>query len=345
MKVREINQRSNEIFKELVESYVETGEPVGSRTISRRLSQTLSPATIRNIMADLEDAGLLYSPHISAGRLPTDHGLQYFVNALLEVSDITDGERQQIESNIISSQLDDILQNASKALSGLSQCACIVTAPKIDPILSHIEFVYLSSHRALVVLVDQDGMIENRVISLPDNTTPDILNKAAQCLNQHIYGKTLNDLLVLVSEQRLLDQSDLDALTSKVVSQGLAVWSDTQQKGHLIIKGQSRLLDSIHAMDDLEKIRQLFNTLDTTESVDQLLRATLQADGVQIFIGSENNLFTTAGCSAILAPYQNANNKIIGAIGVVGPARMNYRRVIPLVDYTAKLIGKLMKGN
>ncbi|CAO5679040.1 MAG: Heat-inducible transcription repressor HrcA [Holosporales bacterium] len=345
MKVREINQRSNEIFKELVESYVETGEPVGSRTISRRLTQTLSPATIRNIMADLEDAGLLYSPHISAGRLPTDHGLQYFVNALLEVSDITDLERQEIESNIISCQLDDILQNASKALSGLSQCACIVAAPRIDPILSHIEFVYLSSNRALVVLVDQDDMIENRVISLPENTTPDVLHKAAQCLNQHIYGKTLNDLLALVREQRLLDQSDLDALTSKVVSQGLAVWSDTQQKGHLIIKGQSRLLDSIHAMDDLEKIRQLFNTLDTTESVDQLLRATLQADGVQIFIGSENNLFTTAGCSAILAPYQNANNKIIGAIGVVGPARMNYRRVIPLVDYTAKLIGKLMKGN
>lgn len=346
MTLREINQRSNEIFKQLVESYVETGEPVGSRTISRKMQQPLSPATIRNIMADLEDAGLLYAPHTSAGRLPTDQGLRYFVNALLEVGDIELNEKKQIEELATSTDknIDDLLDILTDKLSGLSHCASIVMAPKIESPLHHIEFIHLSSERALVILVTQEGTVENRIITLPADFTPGILTKAAQYLNKYIYGKTLTEAIAFIKEQKILDQSNLDELTSKVVKQGLAMWSGHDQKNSsLIIKGQANLLKSVQEIQDLEQIKHLFSTLDAKDSMAKLLDSTLQAEGIQIFIGAENKLFSNAGCSMVVAPYKNSSQKIIGAIGVVGPQRMNYGRIIPLVDYTSKLISKLIK--
>jgi heat-inducible transcriptional repressor len=346
MTLRKINQRSNEIFKQLVESYVETGEPVGSRTLSRKLPQSLSPATIRNIMADLEDAGLLYAPHTSAGRLPTDKGMRYFISALLEVGDLDDAEKEHIEqlAKKNGQQTNDLLTHLTEALSGLSNCASLVMAPKIDSELNHIEFVRLSNNRALVVLVNQDGMVENRIITLGEDFTPSILAKASQYLNQHIYGKTLNEAISFIGQQKIIDQSNLDELTSSIVKRGLAIWSDDdQQKGSLIVKGRGNLLNSVQEIQDLEKIRVLFNTLDTKDSMSELLTATLNAEGVQIFIGSENELFSHAGCSMVIAPYKNSSQKIIGAVGVVGPQRMNYGRIIPLVDYTSKLISKLIR--
>ncbi|MBP9752942.1 MAG: heat-inducible transcriptional repressor HrcA [Proteobacteria bacterium] len=347
MTQRDINNRSNEIFKHLVEAYVETGEPVGSRTLSRMLSQSLSPATIRNIMADLEDAGLLYSPHTSAGRLPTEHGLRYFVNGLLEVGDLKDFEKRQIDDLFkgTSSNLDDLLEKATQMLSGLAHCAGVVMSPKSDATLSHIEFVYLSKDRALVVLVDQNEMIENRIIHIPEHVTHATLSKASQYLNQYVFGKTLNEVLEIITQQKQNDQSQLDVLTSKVVEAGLAVWSghdEIKDKGSLIVRGQSNLLNSIQEMQDLENIRSLFNALDAKESISTLLNSTLNAEGIQIFIGSESSFFSNSGCSMVIAPYQNSKQKIIGAIGVVGPSRMNYGRIIPLVDYTAKIISKLM---
>jgi heat-inducible transcriptional repressor len=346
MTQRDINQRSNEIFKHLVEAYVETGEPIGSRTLSRKLSQSLSPATIRNIMADLEDAGLLYSPHTSAGRLPTEHGLRYFVNGLLEVGDIKESEKMQINKMCeeSSSNLETLLERATQTLSGMANCAGVVMSPKSDSTLSHIEFVYLSKDRALVILVDQNDMIENRIIHIPDYVTHATLTKASQYLNQYVYGKTLSEVLQIIKDQRNTDQLDLDSLTSKIIDAGLAVWSggDVKESGSLIVRGQGNLLDSIQEMQELEKIRYLFNALDAKDSVCNLLNATLTAEGTQIFIGAENPLFANSGCSMVIAPYQNSRNKIIGAIGVVGPSRMNYGRIIPLVDYTAKLISKLL---
>jgi heat-inducible transcriptional repressor len=346
MTLRKINQRSNEIFKQLVESYVETGEPVGSRTLSRKLPQSLSPATIRNIMADLEDAGLLYAPHTSAGRLPTDQGLRYFINALLEVGDLDAAEKEHIEelARKNGKQTDDLLSYLTETLSGLSNCASLVMAPKIDAALNHIEFVRLSNNRALVVLEDQDGVVENRIITLSEDFTPSILNKASQYLSQHIYGKTLQEAISFINQQKILYQSNLDELTSNIVEKGLAIWSDgDQKKGSLIIKGRGNLLNSVQEMQELEKIRVLFNTLDTKDSMSELLTSTLNAEGVQIFIGAENELFSYAGCSMVIAPYKNSSQKIIGAVGVVGPQRMNYGRIIPLVDYTSKLISKLIR--
>ena len=345
MTLREINQRSNEIFKQLVEAYVETGEPIGSRTLSRKLSASLSPATIRNIMADLEDAGFLYSPHTSAGRLPTDKGLRYFVNALLEVDDLQI-EKNQIKQLIGSSgkKTEDILNSLSKTLSGLSNCASLVMAPKNDAPLKHIEFIQLSHNRLLVILVNQEDIVENRIIEVSDGFTPVILNKASQYLSQHIYGKTLEEALLFIKKQRLLDQSNIDAITSKLIKEGLAVWSNNDSKtGSLIIKGQSKLLESIQEIEDLEHIKALLTSLDTQDSMSELVNATLNGDGIQIFIGSENKLFSHAGCSMVVAPYKNSHHRIVGAIGVVGPQRMNYNKIIPLVDYTSKLISKILK--
>lgn len=344
MTIRELSKRSNDIFKQLVESYVETGIPVGSRTLSRRLQQNLSPATIRNIMADLEEAGLLYAPHTSAGRLPTEHGLRYFINGLLEVGDITLQEKEKIDSLVKGSNynLDELLDQANRALSGLSQCAGVVVSPKLESTLSHVEFVYLSKGRALVVLVSQEGMIENRIILIPESITPSILTQASQYLSSCIYGKTLSEVIEFIQKEKILVQSNLNSLTNKVIEAGLAVWSEPESKGSLIVHGQAHLLDSVQEMQDLENIRELFATLDAKESVYGLLNETVQAEGIQIFIGAENPLFAKSGCSMVTASYTSSSKKIIGSIGVVGPVRMNYGRIIPLVDYTAKLISKLL---
>jgi heat-inducible transcriptional repressor len=342
--ISELNQRSREIFRLIVDSYVQNGEPVGSRTLSRLLGQNLSPATIRNVMADLEEAGLLFSPHTSAGRLPTEAGLRLFVHGLLEVGNLGEDERSNIESLCAArgKSLSQALEEATAALSGLSHCAGMVVVPKQERPLKHIEFVNLGPGRALVVLVTEDGMVENRVIEVPLGLPPAILVSAGNFLNARLIGRTIEEAHVDIEEEIDSHRAQLDQLTSKIVSTGLASWAGGDSDNALIVRGQANLLEDVTALADLERLRSLFEMLETKETVLRLLDASRKAEGVQIFIGAESHLFGVAGCSVIIAPYQNSREQIVGAIGVIGPTRINYARIIPMVDYTAKMIGRLI---
>jgi heat-inducible transcriptional repressor len=341
----DLNHRSREVLRLVVEAYVETGEPIGSRSLSRQLGMSLSPATIRNVMADLEESGLLYAPHTSAGRLPTDAGLQLFVDGILEIGNLTEGERRQIESQCVAagSTLNQMLEETSSVLSGLSHCAGLVVAPKKEAALKHIEFVNLGPGRALVVIVSQDGLVENRVIDLPMGMPGSSLIEASNFFSAHVTGRTLPEALDAVRVEIARERAEIDSLTRSVVKAGLATWSSGGPgDGVLIVRGQANLLDDVKGMADLERIRALFQKLDTKESLLRLMEATDGAEGVQIFIGADNDLFALAGCSVIIAPLSNRGEKIVGAIGVVGPARMNYARIIPMVDYTAKIVSRLI---
>lgn len=349
LSISDLNTRSLDVFRELIETFIETGEPVGSRTISRRLAHPLSAATIRNVMADLEEVGLLYAPHTSAGRLPTEAGLRFFVDGLLEVGDIQPQERQEIERRCKSRgvQLDHVLEEASTLLSGLSCCAGLVMTPKMDAPLRQIEFMHLAKGRVLAILIAMDGTIENRVLEMPDDMTisQPVLTEAAYYISARVYGRTLEEARSVIEEE-LLDKNDqLSHLASKVIQMGIGVWTDEDPSSRsLIVKGQSNLLDTVTELQDLNHIRSLFHVLDTKDTLLKLLDSSIQAEGVKIFIGSENSSFQVAGCSMVVAPYRNTDQKIIGAIGVIGPSRMNYSRIIPLVDYTAQIIGKMISG-
>ncbi len=355
--IQELNERSREIFRQIVDAYLTTGEPIGSRTIASRLRTRLSPATIRNVMSDLEDAGLLFSPHTSAGRLPTDTGLKLFVDGLLEVGNLTDDERASIEGQcaVHGNSVETMLEEASSAISGLSGCAGLVMAPKTDAPLRHIEFVNLSPGRAMVVMVTENGIVENRVIETPVGLPASSLVEAANYLGARLVGRTVSEGYDEIMSELEAHQAHLDELTSKVVESGLASWSkaegasnaprgkfDGKLDGTLIVRGQANLLDDLSAHADLEQIRTLFTALERKETMLNLLSLADTADGVQIFIGAQNNLFNIAGCSVIVSPYQNTREEIVGAIGVIGPTRMNYAKIIPIVDYTAKLISKLV---
>lgn len=341
----DLNQRSREVLRLVVEAYVETGEPIGSRSLSRKLGMSLSPATIRNVMADLEESGLLYAPHTSAGRLPTDAGLQIFVDGILEIGNLTETERKNIESQcaVAGRTLNQVLEETSALLSGLSHCAGLVAAPKREAPLKHIEFVNLGPGRALVVIVSQDGLVENRVIDLPLGMPASSLVEASNFFSAHIAGRTLSEAQERVSSQIAVERKELDALTRSVVEAGLATWSNGGVgQDVLIVRGQANLLDDVTGMGDFERIRALFQKLETNETLLRMIEATDGAEGVQIFIGADNDLFSLAGCSVIIAPFSNSEEQIVGAIGVVGPARMNYGRIIPMVDYTAKIVGRVI---
>jgi heat-inducible transcriptional repressor len=339
-----LNERAREILRRIVDGFLETGAPVGSRTISRQMGMTLSSATIRNVMADLEEAGLLYAPHTSAGRLPTDAGLRLFVNGLLEIGGLSGEERRKIESQCKTAgrSLSQVLEEATEMLSGLSHCAGLVVAPKSESPLRHIEFVNLGSNRALVVLVTEDGLVENRIIELPAGMPPSALVQAGNYLNARLAGRTLEESRKEVLAELEARRAELDELARRVVQAGLAVPAGEGSAGVLIVRGQSKLLEDVHVVEDLEKIRELFAILETRESLLRLIESAGHAQGVQIFIGAENNLFAHAGCSMIIAPFGNSREKILGAIGVIGPTRINYARIIPMVDYTAKVIGRLL---
>ncbi|CCG08972.1 heat-inducible transcriptional repressor HrcA [Pararhodospirillum photometricum] len=339
-----LDERSREIFGQIVDTFVETGEPVGSRTLSRRLSVSLSPATIRNVMADLEEMGLLYAPHTSAGRLPTEEGLRLFVSGLLELGGLAADERRQIETkvNAAGKSLDEALSEATSVLSGLSRCAGLVLAPKVDASLKHIEFVPLGPGRALVIMVTGNGIVENRVLEVPQGLPPSALAEATNYLNAHLAGRTLDEARATIQDDLAQHRDRLDELASRVVQAGIATWSGGERRGELIVRGQSHLLADVTALQDLERIRGLFDALETREHVLRILDLVNSAEGVQIFIGAENALFSVSGCSMIVAPYLNSREEIVGAIGVIGPTRINYRRIIPLVDYTSKVISRLM---
>jgi heat-inducible transcriptional repressor len=340
----DLNERSREILRHIVDAYMESGEPVGSRTISRRLAMSLSPATIRNVMADLEEAGLLYAPHTSAGRLPTERGLSLFVSGLLELGGLSKEEREKIDGKCAAAgrSLADVLEDATTMLSGLSRCAGLVVAPKTERRLKHIEFVHLGPGRALVVMVTEDGLVENRIIDVPIGLPPSSLIEATNYMSARLVGRTLNEARFGVLTELEQHRAELDALTSKVVEAGLATWAGEKKGGALIIRGQANLLDEVTALSDLERIRALFAALETKEAMVRLLEAADLAQGVQIFIGAQNELFGLAGCSMIIAPYRNSREQIVGAVGVIGPTRINYARIIPMVDYTAQVIGRIL---
>ena len=343
--INQLNDRSRAIFGEIVEAYFASGEPVGSRTLSRRLQTPLSPATIRNVMADLEEIGLLYSPHTSSGRLPTEQGLRLFVDGLLEIGDLAEEERRTIEANCTSRgiSLTEVLNEATTMLSGLAGCAGLVAVPTTGRPLKHMEFVDIGGGRVLAVLVTDDGFVENRIIDLPPGTPASILIRAGNYLNARFRGSTIEEArraIVLEIEQR---QSEIDEITARLISAGLAAWAgDDTSGGALIIKGQSQLLSEVSAVKDLERVRNLFEVLETEELVVSLLELTDNAEGVQIFIGAENTLFDQTGCSMVVAPFKGEQQSFVGAIGVIGPTRLNYARIIPLVDYTAKVIDRII---
>jgi len=340
----DLNERSRQVLRHIVDAYVETGEPVGSRSISRRLGMALSPATIRNVMSDLEEAGLLYAPHTSAGRLPTDRGLRLFVNGLLELGDLTQDERRTIDGKCAAAgrSVPEVMEEASQLLSGLSRCAGLVVAPKAERTLKHIEFLHLGPGRALVVLVTEDGQVENRIIDVPVGLPSSSLIEASNFLASRLVGRTLAEARAAVMTEMEQHKAELDALTSRVVEAGLATWAGGNIGGALIVRGQANLLENVTALSDLERIRALFAALETKESLAKLLDSAETAEGVQIFIGAQNELFGLAGCSMVIAPYRDSRQKIVGAVGVIGPTRINYARVIPMVDYTARVIGRIL---
>ena len=343
--ISELNERSREILRHIVESYLESGDPMGSRTLAKRLNVNLSPATVRNVMADLVEAGLLFSPHTSAGRLPTDAGLRLFIDGILEIGNLTEEERQSIDVQCAGSpnSLEGLLEDATSALSGLSRCASLVLAPKSANTLRHIEFVNLSPGRALVVLVTEGGIVENRIIQTPRGLPPSALVEATNFLSARLVGRTIGEAYDEIMGELDAHRAQLDELTARVVESGLATWAGGGQEGSLIVRGQSHLLEDVNAITDLEQIRALFAALETKEEMLKLLSLTDTAEGVQIFIGADNTLFSLAGCSLIVGPYHNSSETIIGAIGVIGPTRMNYAHIIPMVDYTSKLISRLLE--
>jgi len=345
----QLNERSREIFRQIVESYLATGEPVGSRNLARIIPMTLSPASVRNVMADLEQAGLVYAQHTSAGRLPTERGLRFFVDALMQVGDLTDNHRKAIDAQVAAAgtakSVDSVLNEASGLLSGLTRAAGVVLAVKSNTRLKHIEFVRLEPERALVVLVSEDGQVENRILSLPPGLPSSALSEATNFLNANIRGRTLADARTELGRALEAGKAELDQLTQRIVEAGFASWSGGEsEERKLIVRGQAHLLEDLRALEDLERVRLLFDDLETKRGVADLLGRAEQAEGMRIFIGSENKLFSLSGSSTIVSPYRDAKGRIVGVLGVIGPTRLNYARIIPMVDYTAKVVSKVLAG-
>src|SRR6266704_3262677 len=345
----QLNERSREIFRRIVESYLATGEPVGSRNLSRLIPMTLSPASVRNVMSDLEQLGLIYAPHTSAGRLPTELGLRFFVDALMQIGELTEEDRRSIEAQVAASgqgrSLEAVLTEASVLLSGLAHAAGVVLTAKSNIRLKHIEFVRLEPMRALIVLVAEDGQVENRVLTLPAGLPSSALVEAANFLNARIRGRTLAEAKAELERALEAGRAELDQLTQKIIAAGLASWSGgAGEERKLIGRGHANLLEDLKALEDLERVRLLFDDLETKRGVVDLLGRAEQADGMRIFIGSENKLFSLSGSSTIIAPYRDSAGRIVGVIGVIGPTRLNYARIIPMVDYTAKIVSRLLAG-
>ncbi len=347
--LQSLDARSREIFRFIVESYLRDGEPLGSRNLSRLLPTQLSPATIRNVMSDLEHLGLVYAPHVSAGRLPTQQGLRFFVDAFMEIGDLSDDERRIIETQVKASRsghsLDHMLTEASQLLSGLSRGAGVVLTAKSEMALKHIEFVQLEPRKGLAILVSQGGDVENRVVDLPAGVTASQLHEASNFLNAHIRGRTLAEARSEISRLREEVRTALDTLSEALVEKGLAMWagSEAGQPSRLIVRGRANLLENLTAEADLELLRRLFEDLETKEGLIQLLDLAEEGAGVRIFIGSENKLFSLSGSSLVVAPYRDQESRVIGALGVIGPTRLNYARIVPMVDYTAQIVGSMLR--
>ncbi|MCF6314811.1 MAG: heat-inducible transcriptional repressor HrcA [Marinosulfonomonas sp.] len=341
----DMNARSREVFRLVVESYLETGGPIGSRTLTRALNEKVSAATIRNVMQDLEHLGLLDSPHVSAGRIPTQQGLRLFVDGLLEVGEPQQDDRQKIDATL-SGEVNDVttmLDRVGSALSSMTHGASLVLTPKHEAPIKHIEFVSLAPDRALVVLVFADGHVENRVFTPPGGQTPSSLREAANFLNALAEGRTLSELRNSIGHEIKSRRQEIDSLARELVESGFALWDDEGGSyERLIVRGRANLLDDDAEAADLNRIRSLFDDLERKRDIAEFLELTDEGEGVRIFIGSENKLFSLSGSSLVVSPYMNSDRKIIGAVGVIGPTRLNYGRIVPIVDYTAQLVGKLI---
>ncbi len=347
--IQELDQRSREIFRHIVDSYLDSGDPLGSRSISKQLAVNLSPATIRNVMSDLESLGLIYAPHTSAGRMPTDLGLRFFVDSFMELGNLAKSERQSIETQMKAASsektFDNVLSEASQLLSGLSRTAGLVVTGKADLRLKHIEFIRLEQTKALAVIVGENGSVENRILTLPVGTTASTLIEAANFINAKIAGQTIAEANTLLAQMHNSARMELDELSQKLVNAGIATWAGSSegQPGQLIISGHANLLEDLEASDDLDRVRQLFGELESKENFMKLLELTEAGDGVRIFIGSESKLFSLSGSSVIVAPYKDKEQKVVGALGIIGPTRLNYSRLVPMVDYTAKVISRILQ--
>jgi heat-inducible transcriptional repressor len=341
--VPELSDRARSVFRVVVESYLRSGAPVGSRTISQLSGLNLSPASIRNVMQDLEEAGLLAAPHISAGRMPTEVGLRLFVDGMMQADEPSDEERAAIERGIgTNGPIEDALASASAVLSGLSACAGLVLVPKQEPVLRQFAFVPLSRTQALAVLVGADGSVENRVVAVPPGTTSSALIEAANYISAEMTGLTLGEAQARLSAEIGLGRAALDRVSRDLVERGLAVWStDGAERPVLIVRGQANLIDP-GAAEDLERVRQLLDELEGKEEISRLLDGARNGSATKIFIGSENKLFSLSGSSIIAAPYRAREGRVVGVVGVIGPTRLNYARVVPMVDFTAHALSRLM---
>lgn len=343
--LEEMNDRSREVFRRVVEGYLHNGDPMGSRTLTRDFSEKVSAATIRNVMQDLEYMGLLDSPHVSAGRIPTQMGLRLFVDGLMEVGVPDNTDREMIDATLGRDEGDvgGLLDRVGSALSGVTQGASLVLTPKHEAPIKHIEFVSLAADRALVVLVFADGHVENRLFTPPPGLTPSSLREAANFLNSLVEGRTLSDVRGVIQSEISRRRQEIDVLARDLIESGLAIWQDEGERSErLIVRGRANLLESSTEEHDLERIKNLFDDLERKRDISDFLELTEDGDGVRIFIGSENKLFSLSGSSLVVSPYMNADRKIIGAVGVIGPTRLNYGRIVPIVDYTAQLVGKLL---
>ncbi len=343
--LKDMNDRSRDVFRAVVESYLESGDPVGSRTLTRSLSEKVSAATVRNVMQDLEFLGLLDSPHVSAGRVPTQLGLRMFVDGLLEVEDLKVQDREKIDATLgrNSGDVSGMLDRVGAALSGVTQGASLVLTPKHEAEIRHIEFVSLGHDRAMVVLVFSDGHVENRLFTPPPGQTPSSMREAANFLNALVEGRTLSDVRVDMQEEIATRRQEIDNLAHQLIESGLAAWEeDGSDQARLIVRGRANLLADNGVTEELDLIRSLFDDLERKQDIAEFLELTEEGEGVRIFIGSENKLFSLSGSSLVVSPYMNADRKVIGAVGVIGPTRLNYGRIVPIVDYTAQLVGKLL---
>ena len=346
-----LDERSREIFRRIVEGYLDTGEPLGSRSLSRLLPMSLSPASVRNVMSDLEELGLIYSPHISAGRLPTQTGLRFFVDAFMQVGDLPAEERASIDRQIgpvagHEQSLEGLLTEASRMLSGMSRGAGLVLTAKNDVVLKHVEFIRLEPTKALAVLVGDHNQVENRIIELPTGISSSQLTEAANFINAHLSGQTLQELRGQFQKQQAELQSELGTLAQDLIERGLAVWagdSEDGKLGRLIVRGRSNLLEGLDGEEDIDRVRLLFDDLERKENLIEILNLAESGSGVRIFIGSENKLFSLSGSSLIVAPYRDEDNRVVGAVGVIGPTRLNYARIVPMVDYTAQIMARLSR--
>ena len=348
-----IDERARDIFRRIVDGYLTTGEPVGSRNIARLLQTPLSSATVRNVMQDLEDLGLIYAPHTSAGRLPTEIGLRLFVDAMLEIGDVSAEEKQRIESQVKANSsgrdtgprnFEDVLSQASSLLSGVSRGAGVVLTSKANKRWKHLEFVRLDPSQALMVLVGEDGSLENRLLPLPPGLPASALSEASNYLNARLRGRSLDELRGEIETHRSQMQGEIDEITARLIESGLASAAEGFDGApQLIVRGQANLLDDVRATEDLERIRLLFADLESKKDVIDLLSRAETADGVRIFIGSENKLFSLSGSSMIAAPFRDSQQRIVGVLGVIGPTRLNYARIVPMVDYTARVVSRMLE--